>query len=159
MSKHIPTFPYWPMAVLMAIVIGFSSCKSQKKLTKSEDVPVVTTVAPEPEPEPEPEVIEAPAPKKLTKEERLTNYFDAIATSSTTDSANASIDEALTMFSDGDAPVLIVIYKGDGSPSYDEPTTIENYLHYLKDTQNNNTEIEEIVYDTDGNIKELVLKK
>ena len=63
------------------------------------------------------------------------------------------------MFSNSEAPVLIVIYKEGGKPSYDEPTTIGKYLNYLKDTKNNKARVEEVVYDTNGKIKELVLRK
>ncbi len=52
-----------------------------------------------------------------------------------------------------------MIYKEGGKPSYDEPTTIEKYLNYLKDTKNNKAKVEEVVYDANGKIKELVLKK
>ncbi|SHK46466.1 hypothetical protein SAMN04488028_10593 [Reichenbachiella agariperforans] len=160
MTKHISNIPSWSMVIILALLVGFSSCKSKKKLTKSSDAPIVTTtqeVEPIEEPEEKPEV--EPVEKVLSKEEKLTNYFNAVATSSSTASANASIEEALTMFGRPDAPVLIVIYKDGSEAGYDEPTTIDNYLHYLKDTKNNKAVIEEIVYDDNGQIKELVLKK
>ncbi|UXP31515.1 nucleoid-structuring protein H-NS [Reichenbachiella agarivorans] len=159
MKKY--TFNISPLAVviILSLAVGFTSCKGKKKLTKGSDAPVVVTSKPEPMADPEePEEVE-PVVKKLTKEQKLSNYFEAIATAPSTTSANASIQEALGMFSNGDAPVLIVIYRAGSAPDYDEPTTITNYLHYLKDTKNNKAQIEEIVYDTNGNIKELVLKK
>lgn len=150
------------LVILLAMVFGFSSCKNKKKLTEiSDPVEVQEEIAQEEmeaEEEPE-EVEERVAVKEPTKEARLNNYFGAIASASSISGANASISEAMTMFSNADAPVLIVIYKEGGKPSYDEPTTIEKYLNYLKDTKNNKAKVEEIVYDTNGKIKELVLKK
>ena len=70
-----------------------------------------------------------------------------------------SIEEALSMFSSPDAPLLIVFYEANGKASYDQPTTIEKYLNYLKDTGNASAQVEEIVKDSNGKIKEIVLKK
>ncbi|MEP0984691.1 nucleoid-structuring protein H-NS [Ekhidna sp.] len=151
------------MLILIAMVIGFSSCKNQKKLAdlsdpqeeKAEMENEMEEETPAPTDEPEERVVV----KEPTKEAKLNNYFAAISKASTTASANASIQEALTMFSNSEAPVLIVIYKEGGNPSYDEPTTITKYLNYLKDTKNNKARVEEVVYDSNGKIKELVLRK
>lgn len=150
-----------PIAIMLAIVFGFSSCKSKKKLTETSDPQEIREeIAKEQIESEQPEIIEERVvEKKSTKEVQLDNYFKAIASASSTASANRSINEALTMFSNADAPVLIVIYKEGGKPSYDEPTTIVKYLNYLKDTKNNKAKVEEVVYDTNGKIKELVLKK
>lgn len=161
MKKRIYNISPLSLVVLLAMVVGFSSCKNKKKLTEMSDpVEVREEIAQEEMEEEEPEVVEERVVvKEPTKEAKLNNYFGAIATSSSTSAANASINEALSMFSNGDAPVLIVIYNEGGKPSYDEPTTIEKYLNYLKDTKNNKAKVEEVVYDTNGKIKELVLKK
>ena len=144
------------LVILLAMMFGFSSCKNKKKLTEiSDPVEVKEEMAQEEADAEEPEVVVV----EPTKEAKLNNYFGAIAKASSTSSANASINEALSMFSNADAPVLIVIYKEGGKPSYDEPTTIEKYLNYLKDTKNNKAKVEEVVYDANGKIKELVLKK
>ena len=42
---------------------------------------------------------------------------------------------------------------------YDRPTTIEKYLNYLKDRKAYKAEVENIVYDDYGKIKELELRK
>jgi len=161
MTKHIHKISLLGMAILVAIVVGFSSCKSQKKLTEVSDSQDVAQAEDEPKEDSEEKstVIKETNTRTIAKEERLNNYFGAIATASSLNSANASIQEALTMFSTSEAPVLIVIYKAGSQPDYDEPTTISKYLNYLKDTKNNNALVEEAVYDTNGKIKELVLKK
>ena len=149
------------LVILIALIFGAASCKNKKKLTEiSDPVEVQEEIAQEEEMQEEPEVVEERVVvKEPTKEAKLNSYFGAIAKASSTSSANTSINEALSMFSNGDAPVLIVIYKEGGKPSYDEPTTISKYLNYLKDTKNNKAKVEEVVYDADGKIKELVLKK
>jgi hypothetical protein len=150
------------LAILLVMVLGFSACKNQKKMAdlsnpqeeaQMEQEEMVEKEIPEEEPE------ERVVAKEPSKETKLNNYFSAISSASTTASANASIQEALTMFSNSEAPVLIVIYKEGSKPSYDEPTTIVKYLNYLKDTKNNKARVEEVVYDGNGKIKELVLRK
>lgn len=90
---------------------------------------------------------------------RLNNYFNAISTAGSTGSANNSINEALSLFSSPDAPVLIIISKDGSQVDYDKPTTIRRYLNYVKDQRQHANEVEEIVTDDDGKIKELVLIK
>lgn len=160
MKKRIYNISPLSLVILLAMVFGFSSCKNKKKLTEMSDPVEVQEEIAQEEMEEEPEVVEERVVvKETTKETKLNNYFGAIASASSTTSANANINEALSMFSNGDAAVLIVIYKEGGKPSYDEPTTISKYLNYLKDTKNNKAKVEEVVYDTNGKIKELVLKK
>lgn len=147
--------------LIVAIIIGASSCKKNKKLSELSD-PQAEKEEMEQEME-ETEETEEPEQFKmkpvLTSEQKLNNYFDAVANASSTSAANSSIQEALTMFSSPDAPLLIVFYKANGQASYDEPTTIEKYLNYLKDTKNAKARVDEIVTDSNGKIKEIVLKK
>jgi hypothetical protein len=89
----------------------------------------------------------------------LSDYFSSIASSASTSEANMFINEALGLFSSPDAPVLIIISKSGSAVDYDRPTTIKNYLNYLKDTKNNINRIEKITYDDKGKIKELELFK
>lgn len=147
--------------LLLALIVGFSSCKNKKKMSDLSDQQEVSQQIEEElsDDMDESEEPEREAVKEPTKSEKLENYFTAISQASTTASANGSISEALTMFSNPDAPVLIVIYRGTGNPDYDEPTTIKKYLDYLKDTKNNKAVVEEMVLDDYGKIKELVLKK
>jgi len=55
--------------------------------------------------------------------------------------------------------VLIIIAQSGGITDYDEPTTIQKYLNYLKDQKKKADTIENIVFDDAGKIKELELTK
>lgn len=89
----------------------------------------------------------------------LTNYFSSIAKATSVPQANMQIAEALKMFASPDVPVLIVISKENGIVDYDKPTTIKDYLNYLKDTKNNINKVDKITFDPSGKIKELELLK
>lgn len=145
---------------LLALVIGFSSCKNKKKMTDvSDPQEVAKQIEEELEEEDAYEEPERVAVKEVTKSQKLETYFRAISNAASVNAANGSISEALTMFSNPNAPLLIVIYRADGTTDYDEPTTIKKYLEYVKDTKNNKAVVEEMVMDDYGKIKELVLKK
>lgn len=88
---------------------------------------------------------------------QMENNFNRIARSNSVDEANAVINEALNSFSSPDAPVLIIIYRQGNQVDYDEPTTISKYLNYLKDQKRNINEIEDLVFDSNGKISEVVL--
>src|SRR5688572_20986846 len=75
--------------------------------------------------------------KASTPAVRLGEYFEAISSSGNTASANSSINEALALFASPETPVLIVISESGGQKDYDRPTTIKNYLNYLKDQKKN----------------------
>lgn len=155
-----------PMSLLMLLAIGMaiSSCKSRKNLAQVTDTPEVIAEEIEPadridEIEDKPAEPERIPEKILSKEQKLNNYLGAVSNAASTPATNANIKEALTMFNSPDAPVLIVIYNDGANPDYDEPTTIAKYLDYLKDTKSKPAEVEEVVYDASGRIKELVLRK
>ncbi|UXX78440.1 nucleoid-structuring protein H-NS [Reichenbachiella carrageenanivorans] len=161
MTKQTLNISPLSLVILIAMIISVSSCKSKKNLAQvtapieevEEDEVPVNEVEETP-------VVEERIPEKIpTKEEKLNKYMRAVSSAPSTAAANASIDEALTMFSSSEAPVLVVIYHDGANPDYDEPTTIGKYLDYLKDTKSKPAEVEEVVYDSNGNIKELVLKK
>ncbi|MFO7258464.1 MAG: nucleoid-structuring protein H-NS [Bacteroidota bacterium] len=98
---------------------------------------------------------EAAAPRA-----KLEQYFSTIAANSgNVASANRSISEALTLFASDETPVLIVISESGGIKDYDRPTTIKQYLEYLKDTGKNVNRIGNIQYDSAGKITELELIK
>jgi hypothetical protein len=97
--------------------------------------------------------------KASTPAVRLGEYFEAISSSGNTASANSSINEALALFASPDTPVLIVISESGGQKDYDRPTTIKNYLNYLKDQKKNINKISDVKYDGSGKITELELKK
>jgi hypothetical protein len=90
---------------------------------------------------------------------RLGNYFNAIATSPSASSANNSINEALALFASPETPVLIVISEEAGQKDYDRPTTIRNYLNYLKDQKKNMNRISNLQFDNTGKITEVELRK
>ena len=92
-------------------------------------------------------------------ETRLSQYFQSISTAGTVTAANASINEALTLFASPDTPVLIVISEEGGQKDYDQPTTIKAYLHYLKDQKKNINAISSVKTDSAGKIMELELRK
>lgn len=159
MKKSKINFSLLNGLLLLVLIVGFSSCKNKKKMA---DVSDQQEVREQIEEELEEEANEEPervATKEPTRSQKLETYFAAIANSSSVTAANGTISEALTMFSNPNAPVLIVIYRADGTTDYDEPTTIKKYLEYLKDTKNNKAVVEEMVMDDYGKIKELVLKK
>ncbi|MBK5278942.1 MAG: nucleoid-structuring protein H-NS [Bacteroidia bacterium] len=90
---------------------------------------------------------------------KLGQYFGAIAGSTSVSSANTSINEALTLFASPETPVLIVISESGGMKDYDKPTTIKQYLNYLKDQKKNPNTISDIKTNGAGKITELELKK
>jgi hypothetical protein len=92
-------------------------------------------------------------------EAKLNQYFAAIASSANPASANQSINEALSMFASPDTPVLIVISESGGLKDYDRPTTIREYLHYLKDQKKNINTISSIKVNDAGKITEVELRK
>lgn len=100
------------------------------------------------------------AEARATKPEaRLSAYFDAIASSGNINSANSSINEALSLFASPETPVLIVISESNGQKDYDRPTTIRDYLNYLKDQKKNINKISDVQFDSSGKITELELRK
>ena len=97
--------------------------------------------------------------KKQETEVILADHFASIATATSVSQANMQIAETLKLFSSPEAPVLIIISKSAGTVDYDRPTTIKNYLNYLKDTKNNTNKVDNVTYDNNGKIKELELLK
>ena len=96
---------------------------------------------------------------QVKTEASLTDYFYSISTATSVSQANMQIAEALKLFTSPEAPVLIIISKEGDKVDYDRPTTIKNYLNYLKDTKNNTNKVEKATYDNNGKIRELELLK
>ncbi|MFO7825071.1 MAG: nucleoid-structuring protein H-NS [Cyclobacterium sp.] len=155
MKKRHLKFPLTrSLTVMLFVLLALGACKSKKKVVEAEPEPApVEEPAPEPEPEPEQPSAEEVAVGKLE------NYFDAVANATNIQSANNTIREALGMFSNQNTPVLIVIHEESGVKDYDEPTTIERYLNYLKDTQKNLNFISDIRMDGSGKVTELELRR
>ena len=159
------------------LAIGAAGCKSKKKameasntakekakieqeavLHKQQEEEAMLKEAEERE-RSEAELKRAAEAKIIAPRTRLSQYFDAISTSTNVASANNSINEALTMFASAEAPVLIVISEYDGKKDYDKPTTIKNYLNYIKDQKKNINAISELKVDGLGKITEVELRK
>ncbi len=95
----------------------------------------------------------------LTEAPKLEKYFIAIANAPDMNSANSTINEALFLFASDQTPVLIVISKEGEEKDYDKPTTIRDYLNYLKDQKKNVNRISNLVTNDAGKIKEVELIK
>ncbi|KEO72538.1 hypothetical protein [Anditalea andensis] len=146
-----------PLSKLLTLalfcLLAMGACKSKKRVTEA---------APEPAPVEQPAPAPA-APAQPSAEEvavsRLEGYFSSIANASNVQSANATIQEALGLFSNQNTPVLIVIHEENGMKDYDEPTDIQKYLNYLKDTQKNLNFISDVRVDGSGRVTELELRR
>lgn len=89
----------------------------------------------------------------------LGRNFNSIANAGSVSQANRVINETLDMFESPNVPVLIIIKQNAGFNDYDRPTTIENYLNYLKDQKKATEKISDIKYNSNGKINELELIK
>jgi len=89
----------------------------------------------------------------------LGRNFNSIANASDANQANRVINETMGMFESPNVPVLIIIKQNQGFNDYDRPTTIENYLNYLKDQKKATEKVYEIKYNANGKINELELIK
>lgn len=92
---------------------------------------------------------------------RLTTAFNSIVNATNVTQANRLISETLQMFASNDVPVLIIISQAGGPDNidYDRPTTIENYLNYLKDQHVNRNDVHELKFNEAGKITEVELLK
>ena len=68
-----------------------------------------------------------------TLEQNLDDLFADISSASSASVANGMINDGLSMFSSPQTPVLIIVSQSGSVTDYDQPTTIERYLNYLKD--------------------------
>lgn len=164
MPKNIHMKLVRTVSLLLLLSVLSPACKNKKKLAEMSDKEPIEEIKEEEEEKvvevPEPRVV---PPRKVvddpSTEQRINDFIRKIGQSTSASSANSSISEALQLFTSPESPVLVVFYEANGTPSYDQPTTISKYLHYLKDTKNYNTSVDEMVMDNDGKVKELVLKK
>lgn len=156
-------------ALLLAIIVGGVSCKSKQKVSelsdKNDTQETMATDADKSEMEnaEKEDAMDAkkntPKPKEVKLETRVSDYFAAIANAPSLASANNSINEALNLFESPDALVLIVISEYNGKKDYDKPTTIREYLNYLKDQKKNINRVGELTLNSAGEIAELELYK
>lgn len=142
------------LVIALVAMLAMGACKSKKKVAEpAPPAPVeqVQEMAPPP-----------PPPTSSAEEvaaEKLENYFNRVAAAGNASIANQTIQEALGMFSNQETPVLIVIHEENGIKDYDEPTTINKYLEYLKDTKKNLNYISDIRMDANGKVSELELRR
>lgn len=99
------------------------------------------------------------AEEERTRYDYINDYFSQIASSGDVASANAKIAEAMKLYANKDVPVLIIISQADGIVDYDKPTTIENYLNFVKDQKSYTNKIHNVKFDEYGQITELELIK
>ena len=100
------------------------------------------------------EAAKAKEPRNLL-ERNLSN----IASASSVTQANRIISETLQLFASNKAPVLIIISQAGGFNDYDRPTTIEDYLNYVKDQKVNRNKIYNLKFNDNGKITEAELIK
>lgn len=157
------------IATLMAVLaVGGSACKTPKKVTedpnaKAEQEARLAKEREEQQRREEEERKRKEAEEKERKHKealgKLDKMFNDVANASSVDQANQLITQALSMFGSPETPVLIVIHKSGEMKDYDRPTTIKKYLEYLKDQKKSPNAVSNIVYDGQGNIKEVELLK
>jgi hypothetical protein len=141
------------LLIALLALLAMGACKSKKKVAEPATVEIET--------KPEP-IVEKPAQVTSSEEvaaEKLENYFNRVAAAGNVSMANQTIQEVLSMFSNQETPVLIVIHEENGIKDYDEPTTIKKYLEYLKDTKKNLNFISDILMDSNGKVSELELRR
>ncbi len=89
----------------------------------------------------------------------LERNLASIASASSTTQANRLISETLQLFANNNVPVLIIITQAGGFNDYDKPTTIENYLNYVKDQKVNRNKVNDLKFNNAGKITEVELIK
>jgi hypothetical protein len=144
-------------SLLIAVfaLLAMGACKSKKKVVAEPTTVPAQTEQVKPTPPPTPAARSADE----MAVENLENAFNSVANASSVTVANQSIQQALGMFSNQETPILIVIHEENGIKDYDEPTTIKNYLEYLKDTKKNLNYISDIRMDANGKVSELELRR
>ena len=100
------------------------------------------------------EAAKAKEPKTI-----LEKNFASIATATSVNQANRIINETLQLFESNNVPVLIIISKAGGFNDYDRPTTIVDYLNYIKDQKANRNRVSELKFNSAGKINEVELIK
>lgn len=103
--------------------------------------------------------------KRLAEEAERTKYdyiddsFFEVANASDVETANMKISNALKLYASEDVPVLIIIHQEGDVVDYDRPTTIREYLNYVKDQKKYDNKIAKVKMDDYGQITELELIK
>lgn len=162
------------LALLVILMVIGGSCKSKKKAAEAAAAAERARVEQEAALKKQQEEEEARKRREAEEEAarraeaearskdpkaKLQQYFNSISSSGNEASANSSITEALSMFTSGETPVLIVIHESGGQKDYDRPTTIVKYLNYLKDQKKPADKIGNLQFDNAGKITEVELIK
>jgi len=162
-------------ALVIVLMVAGASCKSKKAAMNATDASAEKAKMEQEAAKRKLEEEEASKNKALLEEKammeadirrkeaepynKLQNYFTAISNANSIASANSSIGEALNLFASKDTPVLIVISEEGGQKDYDRPTTIGQYLNYLKDQKKSMNKISHLQFDNAGKITEVELVK
>ena len=99
---------------------------------------------------------------EMKLKDKIESIFQSIVDASkagNTSMANSRIDAVLNYFSAPDVPVLIIISREGSIVDYDKPTTIQDYLNFLKDQKENRNNLDSYELDDAGKIKVLDLIK
>ncbi|MEJ7643815.1 MAG: nucleoid-structuring protein H-NS [Chryseolinea sp.] len=169
--RTLPRFTFY-FALISLIATG-AGCKSKKKAMDVTDTAAADQARLDKEAELKRQQVEEERKKqeateraKRDEEERvrapytkLEQYFAAIGNATSVDASNNSINDALGLFSSPDTPVLIIIHEAAGQKDYDRPTTIRDYLNYLKDQKKKADKIGTLKFDGSGKITEVELIK
>ena len=159
------------ITLMMLSLLGGSGCKSKKKAMEAQAAAEKARMEQEAaaqrqreeeerkKREAEEQARRDAESKKQAPAQKLDMYFNSIANSGNVNSANGTINEALSLFANPETPVLIVISEQNGQKDYDRPTTIRDYLNYLKDTHKSMNKIGNLQFDGSGRITELELVK
>ena len=99
------------------------------------------------------------AAKAKEPKNMLETSFNNIATASSVTQANRIINETLQLFESNNVPVLIIISQAGGFNDYDRPTTIVDYLNYIKDQKVNRNRVSDLKFNSNGKINEVELIK
>jgi hypothetical protein len=158
-------------AICLLLTAAFS-CKSKKQATDTSDAEKARMEQMEAErrAREEEEARRRAEEERLAREreaeeraayDKLNGLFNNIANASSESAADRSINEALNMFASQGVPVLIIIFEDEQEDvvDYDEPTTINDYLHYLKVVKRKPDNVERLEFNNNGKISEIILKK
>ncbi len=98
-------------------------------------------------------------PLSRTLRQDLEDYFQEFSELSLSEQQKRQehIEYGMKYFQDNDTPVLIVVNMMSNKKVYDEPTTIINYLDYLKYTRKNPHTIHNFELNDNGKISKLEL--
>lgn len=98
--------------------------------------------------------------KKQAELDNINGHFISVVKAANTTEANLRIQQTLSYYASSDVPVLLIIgIYGDNQKDYDKPTTINNYLNYLKDVKTYDRKIESVKFDENHKIIEIELIK